>query len=80
MSVYAAVILLSCLSFVTTAAGVLLAIRFRENKQAIPVGIGFYSARLSITHWLSLAAALGFDKSRDFLVAQAGARHFDRRF
>lgn len=38
---YVAVILLSCLSFVTTLAGVLLAIQFRESRNGIAVGIGF---------------------------------------
>ena len=54
MSVYAAVILLSCLSFVTTAAGVLLAIRFRENKQAIPAGIGFSAGIMLIISFAEL--------------------------
>ncbi len=38
---YTAVILISGLSFVTTWIGVSLAIRFRENKHGIAVGIGF---------------------------------------
>lgn len=53
--VYVAVILLSSLSFVTTLVGVALAIRFRDNKKGIAVGIGFSAGIMLV---ISLAELL----------------------
>lgn len=53
-NVYAAVILLSCLSAFTTVAGVALAIRFRENNEAIAVGIGFSAGIMLLISFLEL--------------------------
>lgn len=53
-NVYVAVILLSCLSVLTTVAGVALAIRFRENDKALAVGIGFSAGIMLLISFLEL--------------------------
>ena len=51
---YNAVILLSSLSFVTTWIGVSLALRFRENKHGITVGIGFSAGIMILISFIEL--------------------------
>jgi len=73
--VYVAVILLSCLSFVTTYAGVFLAIRFRESRRGVSVGIGFSAGIMLVISFVELlpeaADAVGILKSLS--VASLGA-------
>lgn len=52
--VYLAVLLLSCLSFITTLAGVFLAIRFRNSKKGIAVGIGFSAGIMLVISFAEL--------------------------
>lgn len=54
-NVYLAIILLSCLSIFTTLAGVMLALKFRDNDQGIAIGIGFSAGIMLV---ISLAELL----------------------
>jgi ZIP family zinc transporter len=52
--VYVAILLLSCLSFITTLTGVFLAVRFRESKKGIAVGIGFSAGIMLVISFAEL--------------------------
>lgn len=52
--VYLAVILLSCLSIFTTLAGVMLALKFRDSKRGIAVGIGFSAGIMLVISFAEL--------------------------
>lgn len=71
---YIAVILLSCLSFVTTLAGVLLAIRFRESQKSIAVGIGFSAGIMLVISFTELLpeAAAGAGTLKALVAASLG--------
>lgn len=53
-TVYIAVILLSCMSVLTTVAGVALAYRFRDSDKGIAVGIGFSAGIMLLVSFLEL--------------------------
>jgi ZIP family zinc transporter len=73
--VYVAVILLSSLSFFTTAAGVLLAIRFRESRKGIAVGIGFSAGIMLVISFAELLPEAGSEAgyTKTLLTALLGA-------
>ncbi|MDY6943647.1 MAG: ZIP family metal transporter [Pseudomonadota bacterium] len=54
MSLYLTVILLSFMSVFTTAAGVMLALRFRESPAGVAVGIGFSAGIMLLVSCLEL--------------------------
>ncbi len=53
-NVYLAVILLSCLSIFTTLAGVMLALKFRDSKRGIAIGIGFSAGIMLVISFVEL--------------------------
>ncbi len=53
-STYLAVISLACMSILTTIAGVALAIRFRESKIGISIGIGFSTGIMLLISFFEL--------------------------
>jgi len=73
--VYVAVLLLSCQSFVTTWAGVFLAIRFRESRKGIAIGIGFSAGIMLVISFAELLpeAAIATDIVKTLLTASLGA-------
>lgn len=75
MGPYLAVILLSCMSIVTTIAGVALALRFRESKSGIAIGIGFSAGIMLLISFLELIpkSAAETDVLAALTAAGAGA-------
>ena len=75
LQVYVAVILLSSLSLFTTLTGVLLALRFRDSRRSIAVGIGFSAGIMLVISFVELlpeaASQAGYTKT--LLTAVLGA-------
>lgn len=60
-NVYLAVILLSCLSILTTLAGVMLALKFRDSKRGIAIGIGFSAGIMLVISFAELLPAAAIE-------------------
>jgi ZIP family zinc transporter len=75
IEVYISVLLLSCLSIITTVAGVLLALRFRESTRGIAVGIGFSTGIMLLISFLELLpeASLEAGTATTLVTALLGA-------
>lgn len=72
MSTYLAVVSLACMSVFTTIAGVALALRFRENKSGIAIGIGFSAGIMLLISFFELIPESAAEAGMPTVLIAAG--------